>query len=322
MTATLRTRFTVIFLIFSFAIPQAFAQELKPHYGWFSTEPRKKLDKRRNLYFPPIVSLILPSFDQWWEQQHGAAATYLGTWLLGANLAAAAQQAISDGQRQEIYDDYKDIKDYTDVRRQYQYGTQLVLFAGEMSAYHSFRTAMKTRKQDGEFTFLTTDEDPGDLLLAPFAFSEALKPTTFIPLLALTGLVIAQSNNGYHAKGGPFTFGDGAFVAGTSYNAGVGEEALFRGYMMPMFREGFGNNFWSNAATSALFGAAHLGSVKFPVIQTVLGFYLGWLTQRNEWSLRQSIFLHAWWDVIALGAAVAQSKNGGTVYLPALTYQF
>lgn len=322
MTAILRTNLTIIFLVLGFVVQPALAQELKPHYGWFSTEPRKYLEKRRNLYFPPITSFFLPSFDQWWEGQFKAAGTYLGTALVGVNLMAAAQNAISDGKRQELFDDYKDTKDYTDVRRQFQYGSQLVLFAGEMSAYHSFRTAMKTRKQDGEFTFLTTDEDPGDLLLAPFAFSEVLKPTTFVPLLLVSGIVIAQGNAGYHSKGGPFTVGDAAYVGGISYNAGVGEEALFRGYMMPMFREGFGSDFWSNATTSIVFGAAHLGSVKFPIVQTALGFYLGWLSQRNDWSLRQSIFLHAWWDVIALGAQVAQSKNGGTVYLPPLTYQF
>jgi membrane protease YdiL (CAAX protease family) len=312
-----KTAFTALLLAFTFAVQPAFADtDLQPHYGWFSTEPRKDLERRRNLYLPPLASFLLPSFDQWWEGQHEAAGVYLATWLTGATLMFQAQQAVSKSERNSLFDDDQKVRDYTDVRRQFGYGAQLTLFAGEMSAYHSFRTAMKTRKQDGEFTFLTTDEDPGDLLLAPFAFSEALKPTTFLPLLLVAGLAIADQGKG------SFTANDAAFVGGTSYNAGVGEEALFRGYFMPMFREGFGSNFWSNATTSVLFGAAHLGTVSFPLAQTAGGFYLGWLSQRNDWSLRQSIFIHAWWDVIALGAQVAHSKRGGYVSLPSLTIPF
>lgn len=302
-------------LAFTFTAHPVFAQQdLKPHYSFFSTEPRKKLDKKRNVYFPPLVSLLLPSFDQWWEGQHGAAGAYLGTWFVGFNLMSNASQQANSLDR--------DFDDFNDLKRQYAYGTQLMMFAGELSAYQSFRTAMKTRQSDGEYNFLKeTDETTGDLLLAPFAFSEVLKPTTFIPLVLLTGLVIANHNSGSHEPG-DFTFGDGAFTAGISYNAGVGEEALFRGYLMPVMREGFGSNFWSNATTAVLFGAAHLGSNKLPIIQTLGGFYLGWLTQRNGWSLRQAIFLHTWWDVIAIGAQVASTKDGGTIRLPALTFEF
>jgi hypothetical protein len=320
-TRAIKTSFTALLLAFTFAAQSTFAAvDLQAHYGWFSTEPRKHLEKRRNLYFPPLASFVLPSFDQWWEGQNKAAGVYLGTWLTGLTLMAQAQQTISDSERDSLFDHDQKLRDYTDVKRQFIYGAQLTLFAGEMSAYHSFRTAMKTRKQDDQFTFLTTDEDPGDLLLAPFAFSEALKPTTFVPLLLVAGIVITGHDP--HAQQGTFTVNDAAFVSGTSYNAGVGEEAFFRGYLMPMFREGFGSNFWSNATTSVLFGAAHLGTVSFPIVQTGLGFYLGWLSQRSDWSLRQSIFLHAWWDVIALGAQVANSKNGGYVGLPPLTIQF
>src|SRR5690606_29908267 len=119
--------------------------------------------KRRNLYFPPLASLVFPSFDQWWEGQHAAAGVYLGAWVTGVTLMTQAQQAISDSEHDRLFDRDQKFRDYTDVKRQFAYGAQLTLFAGEMSAYHSFRTAMKTRKQDGQFTFLTTDEDPGDL---------------------------------------------------------------------------------------------------------------------------------------------------------------
>ena len=174
-----------------------------------------------------------------------------------------------------------------------------------MSAFHAFRTRVETLKSQGHYTFLPK-EKPTDLLTAPFAFEEALKPTTFIPL-ALLGILAAVDLKGQ----GIFNFGDAAFTAGVSYNAGVGEEALFRGYMMPVLYEWWDHRFLANSAQALVFGAAHLSpSNPAPVFQALGGYYLGWLThRRNGWTLKQAIFLHTWWDVIAIGYAIAKDKG-------------
>ncbi len=310
----MRAQLSLLLAFSLFTASASATTELTP--GLFSTTPRENPNKKRNLFFPQIASLLLPSFDQWWEDQQGAATIYLSTGFAGLTILSNASTRMTS---QDLSGDYNH---YDDLQHQYAYGAQLYMLAGELSAYHSFRTAMKSRQSSGQFEFLKAQEDVDDLLLAPFAFSEALKPTTFIPLAIVAALAVINHNSGSHTPG-DFTLGDAAFTVGTSYNAGVGEEALFRGYMMPMFRQGVGSDFWSNASTSVIFGAAHLSSSnKAPVIQTLIGFYLGWLSQRNDWSLRQSVFLHAWWDVVAIGASMASQKNDAYIPLPALTIPF
>ncbi|MGE3760274.1 MAG: lysostaphin resistance A-like protein, partial [Pseudobdellovibrionaceae bacterium] len=158
-----------------------------------------------------------------------------------------------------------------------------------------------------------------DLMMAPFHFSHLLKPTTFIPLGVLA-YAIGSSRGEYKKR--PLNSSDGFFAGGISYNAGVGEEALFRGYLMMNLRESWGSDFWSNAATATVFGLAHLSpSNRAPVAQLALGYYLGWITQRNDWTLSESIFLHAWWDVLAIAAALEYDEES-VVYLPAFVTTF
>ncbi len=197
---------------------------------------------------------------------------------------------------------------------------QLYMFAGEMSAFHSFRTSIKARRESGQFAFLKAEETPADLLTAPFDFEYVLRPTTYWPLVAGLALGIASMDSRVKDE---FSFGDAAFTAGVSYNAGVGEEALFRGYLMPVLRERIGSDGWSNVIQGTAFGAAHYSERnKLPVFQTLAGYYLGWLTQRNEWSLRESIFLHAWWDVLAIGFDVADGRVDNPIMLPGLTFTY
>jgi membrane protease YdiL (CAAX protease family) len=97
----------------------------------------------------------------------------------------------------------------------------------------------------------------------------------------------------------PLTVSDVFFTGAISYGAGVGEEAVFRGFLLPELRQALGSDFWSNAVTAVGFAAAHLGSVDRPIAQLALGYYWGDLTQRNNWEIAESIFIHTWWDVIA-----------------------
>jgi hypothetical protein len=220
----------------------------------------------------------------------------------GLVIAAAAAPEIEESGRNA-----KGLEEASDAERQFQYGSQLYMFAGEMSAYHSFRTAVLTRQPMGDYTFIKANKETTlDVMWSPFELEHITSPWTWIPLVLLAGVGAASLSNEAFLD-----FGDTMFTLGVSYNAGVGEEALFRGYFMPVLRENMGGGyFWANVVQAAVFGAAHYGeSNRFPIAQALMGFYLGHMTHRNGYSIRESAFLHTWWDVMAIGFLIAH-ENG------------
>lgn len=292
-------RFILAFLIFS--------QTCVASAEYLSVEPRVAPTRARNPVGPAVLSFFLPGFDQYWEEQWDAGITYslIGATGLGLGLSAARNVNQSET-------DNSDLGDLKGDERLFTYGLQLYMFAGELSAYHSFRTAVETLKPYGQYTFLTRTEKSNELMLAPFHFSYLVRPTTFIPLLLLATLGSVGLDPHAYMNGD-----DVAFVGGLSYNAGVGEEAFFRGYFFPYFRQSFGSTFWSNSAQATVFGLAHLSATNsFPIAQALMGYYLGWLTERNEWTLGQSIFVHTWWDILAIGLQVAHDNGRGAVARP------
>jgi len=104
----------------------------------------------------------------------------------------------------------------------------------------------------------------------------------------------------------------GASAAMVSYGAGVSEEMLFRGYMLPLFdlRMGQGKGL---ALTTALFSAAHLPSylqINNPYILlygvteiTTLGYLMGRNVQNHNYHLGQAIAAHAWFDFTVMVTA-------------------
>jgi membrane protease YdiL (CAAX protease family) len=194
--------------------------------------------------------------------------------------------------------DQKDI-----AERKTTLGLLLYQGAGGMSAYHTFRTAARTRQEHGQYEFLQADDTPADLLAAPFHFSYLTRVTTIIPLAVIAGISALQlstpleDDSDYERAS--FTQADAFFSGAFSYNAGTHEEAVFRGWIMPVMREYWDSDFWSNAAQSVLFAAAHLSTNPQPLPQLLLGYHLGYVTQRNHWSLGESVFIHTWWDVMA-----------------------
>jgi membrane protease YdiL (CAAX protease family) len=192
-------------------------------------------------------------------------------------------------------------------------GAKMFSTFGYLSAYHSFRTAVGT-DQRGRYGFLSEAESPADLALAPFRFSYLLRPTTFIPLAlgALTlGMTINTSSEvlAENNKRHNFHLDDVVFSSALAYNAGVGEEALFRGWMMPYMRGNGLNDEAANIASALIFGLGHLSADnRAPWFQALAGYYLGYVSQRNQWTLGESIFIHAWWDVFTISASYAFSS--------------
>ncbi len=278
----------------------------------FSTDLTYNTERERGYILGPLGSLLLPGFDQWVEGQFSSALIYSSVALGGLSLASEAGNESTN---------ISDIEEASDRQRQTLYGLQLYQTMGSLSAFHSFRTAVKSRTQTNDFKFLTKDEDTGDLLKAPFEFEHILKPTSYIPL----GLLAAFIAAGWNEEPRHFRGKDAAFSLGVSYNAGVGEEALFRGYMMPALMNSLENEFWSNAITSVTFAALHISSDNpYPLSQLALGYYFGWLTQKNNWTLAESIFIHTWWDVlvfVSVTATQGESASAG-IFIPLVHYGF
>jgi membrane protease YdiL (CAAX protease family) len=184
-------------------------------------------------------------------------------------------------------------------------GTKSAQTFSALSSYHSFQTAVYSRKSIGEYSFLTSPAAPLDLVVAPFDFTYLTRPSTYVPLTILAmgfGYRLYQTSkdtNKSSSKNSTYAY-DSALMTGISYHAGVGEEAIFRGFYLPFFHQQFGENFLaSNLVTSGLFALAHVSpSLPFPIVQFGLGYYFGMLTRDNNWDIRESAFLHTWWDAV------------------------
>jgi membrane protease YdiL (CAAX protease family) len=277
--------------------------------------PVRSPERPRSDLWMPMVNLLLPGFDQWWEGQYPYAAAYTGVYL-GGQLYASTVAARNDleGQmsrrREEKRARGEDESDVTidakDITvRKYLLGQLLAQGASGMSAWHAFRTAAESRRAGGQYGFLATTETPADVLLAPFAFHHLRESTTLIPLgvaAALSGLILA-SEPPEGTERAAFTGADGVFTAAYSWNAGTHEEALFRGWLMPVMYEYWDNGFVANLVQSVLFAAAHLGTNPQPIPQLFLGYHLGYVSQKRRWTLSEAVFIHTWWDVIAFGIA-------------------
>lgn len=253
----------------------------------------------RKFILPPLFSLILPGSDQYWEQQWLPGISYTAGGLAGLGLIFAS-------------------RDNGDSRYR-NFGFNVFLTSGSLSAYHAFRTSLESRKAQGEFNYVMVDERPNTLLFAPFDYHHLQEVTTWAPLAA--GLVLFLFL-GERKTGGTATLND-LFYAGTvSYMNAVGEEALFRGWVLPVMKHYIGVDSWSIGVTAALSSIYHGVRMKHWVSALALGAYLGWLAQRNNYSIAQGIFIHTWWDVIAFMSDYAYNREQAFLSLPPIVIRF
>ncbi len=94
---------------------------------------------------------------------------------------------------------------------------------------------------------------------------------------------------------------------------GLGEEALFRGFLFPALSHGLGTVFGA-VTSSAAFSLFHFtngaGALQpFPLlVRFVAGLLFCWQVHRNEYDLRNNIFAHSWYDIF-----VAPGSPSGVV---------
>lgn len=277
--------------------------------------------RQRRPILPVFASLFLPGFDQWWERQYAEASLLSGMALTGLEIASSAHY---DGSRQNGLS----IRD--DQIRTVLFGQQLYMASGSYSAFYSLRSAL-TSMQGEYYSFLKNSEGGKETLrdvwAAPFEFHFIKNGTSWVPLgfaALLSAVVISSTETGTGSS--PYRLSDFAFSSSTSYLAGTHEEAFFRGTLFPMVRQETGNVWLANLSTSLVFGALHYSAANpLPIAQTAAGIYFAFLTQQRDWSIREAIFIHTWWDFILLNAqAISLAKSGkdAQFVLPTLNWAF
>jgi hypothetical protein len=299
-----------VFLVLSlllFVNSNCMAQSV-PRTPWWSLDLPEEPVRPRSDFLAPFGSLLLPSFDQFWEGQTTAGGLYLTYTLVGFSQMTAA---FTTTETETVFSSKDDR-----LRRAFL-GAQMIQTAGSLSAYHSFRSAVESRRHLGEYGFLQNREDSADLMKAPFRF-EFLTRTSTYAVLGVELLLLAIDFQQFQGRT-QFTSADAGFTAGYSYQAGVGEEALFRGWMMP-YLTNIGWAPWaSNLLTATSFSLAHVSEPNpRPWPQFLLGWYLGQVSLWNDWSIQESIFIHTWWDVLAIGAswAMVKDQKEKAIFLP------
>lgn len=253
-----------------------------------SSEPRRP----RTFLIPPVLSFILPGFDQWWEGQPGYGALYSGLYV-GSLVGEVALKSRAG-----------DISQFMPV-------------AGGFSLYHSFRTAVQTRE---DFAFLKTVETPADLALAPFRVSYLGRVTTLIPLVVAFGIGFLEEPKDVALD--HLTATEAYRATSRSYVAGTWEEAVFRGWMMPVLMHYTGSEWFSNVLTASVFALAHLPSNPRPYPQFAAGLYFGYVSQQNGWTIGESIFMHAWYDLFLFLGSYLRSPAHINVRFPTLSLAF
>ncbi len=188
---------------------------------------------------------------------------------------------------------------------------QHVLF---YSVYSSYRDAgaIKPPTQNQETYF--------DLAFAPFQPKYLFNPYFLIPIGTL--LVFTGYETMHPPKNPDWTLVYpgmkrsgymGFYVTTISFNAGVSEEAFFRGFLNHFLIKNYGLE-WGIIGSSVLFGLAHLGNGIGNVLSaTLAGVYLGYLHYKENWDVRQGIAIHFWWDVIILASGIRYFKEDKNV---------
>ncbi len=250
----------------------------------------------------PALSYFFPGLGSFLEKDYTRGLTFLSYGVTGYSVSLLSQQRIDDFEKSNSTHYHH----YRDLQRERQIGASMLGHSMMLSLYDSFSSRAVKSKADGKYLFLPESQSTESVLKAPFEFSFLRRWTTFVPFT----LAILVGYNEFSEDPRPENFDlrpiDGAASSYFSYVAGTGEEAFFRGWMYPVLYQKTGSHIASNLIQGTAFGFAH-GST--PYFQLAFGFYAGWLTERNNFDLGESIFIHAWWDFWVMTAALARSRS-------------
>ena len=160
-----------------------------------------------------------------------------------------------------------------------------------------------------------------DLTTAPFRFSVMKKPEVWGGIL---GALACGIGMGYLASPKEARIqmklsSEPSFSPLVALPVGIGEEALFRGFLQSQLSESLTP--WGGIAISSLaFAAVHIPNANafepedrfryytfgLPLIAGI-GVYCGHLTQKNH-SLKESVALHTWYDFVIFSAGALAGR--------------
>lgn len=276
-----------------------------------STPPR-----RGSEILIPVGSFVLPGLGQFVHGAPSAGLAHAGTFVAGVSLSRLGDSA---GDTWE-----GDLPRRTVDQFAHQ-GFHLATTAMSLSAWDAFHRAVPALQGEGRYTFLGPREQLGELISAPFDHRFLRRWTTWVDLaqtITVTALILSDRKAGtqYH----PFRVNDAAFATALSMNAAVGEEALFRGWLLPLAYERSGHRFWAaNGLQAGLFGVAHLPDAGwYAAYIGAWAAWEGWIVRRNDWSIRESIFHHFWYDVAVVSAALLTDAREAEVRIVFPTIRF
>ncbi len=266
----------------------------------------------------PAFSYFVPGLGSFLEEDYSRGLRFLSYGVTGLSLHLSSQQKIDDF----MQSDSLHFHHYRDLQREREIGRAMLGHSMTLSLYDSFSSRAIKSKANGKYLFLPENQNIESVLKAPFDFGYLSRWTTFVPF----SLAILVGYYEFNEKPRPERFNlrpvDGVASSYTSYVAGTGEEAFFRGWMYPVLYQNTGSHFTSNLIQGTAFGFAHGPN---PYFQLAFGFYSGWLTERNNFDLREAIFIHAWWDFWVIAAELARSRSMTEDYnfqLPPFQFSF
>jgi membrane protease YdiL (CAAX protease family) len=197
-------------------------------------------------------------------------------------------------------------------------GTSSYVLSGSLSLYQSFRDAVeRIQHLNSDYAFLGQRQTTLELVQSPWRVSYLKNFTTLLPLVYKAVVSFAPKEQRSRNPTGR----DFGFSLLVSHNPGIGEEAVYRGYLQPVLRSVSGNSWVANSLQAFMFMATHYPTRGMLLADDFLiAFYWGWLTEHNAWSISESIFIHYWGDVIALNSTLISERRGLILPLPNLYF--
>lgn len=201
------------------------------------------------------------------------------------------------------------------------------LYAVDKWSYFQ-KVALREKSENQEFKLKIDDTPLSELMLAPFKREVISSP--LVVAFALLG--IADGIYGYPERKRSFSDIDNVTAMGNrmgrdsgtgyyegmafavSYGAGVSEEMLFRGFMLPVIDYKYGKR-TGLVSSSLTFGLLHafnpgLHNPAYTVTQaTVAGFIFGYSVQRDDYKLSKAIAAHFWYDFISMTTTWLTNPN-------------
>ncbi len=201
------------------------------------------------------------------------------------------------------------------------------LYAVDKWSYFQ-KEVLRVKAENHEFK-LTIDDTPlSDLMVAPFKREVISSP--LVVAFALLG--IADGIYGYPEKKRSFSDIDNVTAMGNrmsrdsgtgyyegmafavSYGAGVSEEMIFRGFMLPVTDYKYGKRA-GLVSSSLTFGLLHafnpgLHNPAYTVAQaTLAGFIFGYSVQKEDYKLSKAIAAHFWYDFFSMTTTWLTNPN-------------